>query len=261
MNSKDFLNQTNLDTVISILRNDKLLEQHKSETKYQNYLLSYTNLNLALDTINKYQLRLKNLGSDRAIYQNILKQIILNTEYLFIKSVLKGPKHLINQLTLNEAQCFKNAGLLDDNPPMDVVNWWDSIKLSIRDKEDSKKLEIGRNAEKKSFEYEKERLSKYNLDDKVIWVSIYDDLLGYDIESSDEKGNKIFIEVKKSSVQERRFYFTRNEWNKAQGKKNSYFIHLWDFKDQLKIIEYPEICNLVLENTKTTTWENLEIII
>ena len=56
-----------------------------------------------------------------------------------------------------------------------------------------------------------------------------------------------------------RFFFSRNEWRKAQGKKNRYFIHFWDQKNELKILDYKEISTLVLKNNNNTEWVSLEI--
>ena len=259
MNNRNYLNQTNIDTVINILSKPNFINKNSLEPKYQNYLFSSTNFNLAFETIENFNLKIKKFINYEQTFLSIIKEIILNSNQYFLKSILKGPHHLMQQLTENEVQCFHNAGLLVENPSMEIIQWWDSIKEIVRDRENIKKVEIGREAEKLSFQYEKEKLSKYNLEHLVKWVSPYDDLLGYDIESVDKDGEEIFIEVKKSSIKEMRFFFTRNEWRKAQGKKSRYLIHFWDQKNELKILNYKEISKLVLKNNDNTEWVSLEI--
>lgn len=259
MGNRLFLNHTNLETVVSILFDENFLRHSDKEPQYKNHRYSNINVEFAKETINKFDL--KSIASNNldTFYRETIKKIILNYDFIITRNVLRGPIHLVDQLTINEKQCFKNAGLIEELPTKEAIEWWDSIKETLRDKDKNKKIKIGRLAEEMSFYYEKEKLKKYELNHKVIWKSAYDDMLGYDILSCDNVGKEKYIEVKKSSSSIDRFILTRNEWNRALGKKNSYFIHLWNHKNDLRIIKFDELSKLVLENKEKTKWLDLEI--
>ena len=108
-----------------------------------------------------------------------------------------------------------------------VMRWWDDLISLIRKMNDEKKVESGREGEKKSYEFEVAKLKKLRTNKKPYWASLDNNLLGYDIESWDEKNNKIFIEAKSSGYNDGTFYLSRNEWNTALEKKEAYFIHVW----------------------------------
>lgn len=104
------------------------------------------------------------------------------------------------------------------------------------------KINIGKLGEKIVFDYEKKKLKELGLDNlsnKVKWITktenenITLDRLGYDIISYNEKGEKIYIEVKTSSTNTNDniyFYISNNEINFIKGKydninKNNKYIY------------------------------------
>lgn len=102
--------------------------------------------------------------------------------------------------------------------------------------------------------YEKEKLrkaNKPNLVDEVEHIAKnLGDGSGYDIQSFDENGNKIFIEVKttKGAVNST-FYITRNELKRSLVEKESYYLYrLYDFDDETEngklLILQGELTNL-----------------
>ena len=116
-----------------------------------------------------------------------------------------------------------------------------------------KKEEIGRAAELKVVEYEKQRLSGFPLLVKMVeHVAINDVMAGYDIRSFEDKYDKNgnypprFIEVKAVSVWDYKFYWSKNEIDKAMTYQQNYFLYLlpvigkneFDIK-KLKIIDDP----------------------
>jgi hypothetical protein len=117
----------------------------------------------------------------------------------------------------------------------------------------NKREEIGRAAELVIMQYEKERLYKYqNLVEKIEHTAKKDVLAGYDIKSFDGKFGKNnnplprYIEVKAVSVSDYRFYWTRNEIEKAKLCEQSYYLYLLPVMGErkfdlnsLKIIKNP----------------------
>ena len=95
------------------------------------------------------------------------------------------------------------------------------------------RAQIGKAAEFKIIEYEKERLTAYpDLARKIEHVAIKDVSSGYDIKSFegsfDEKGTPIprYIEVKAVSPWDYGFAWTRNEIEKARLFQRNYYLYL-----------------------------------
>jgi hypothetical protein len=92
---------------------------------------------------------------------------------------------------------------------------------------------LGGHAEKLVLSYEKERLRKANRKFQAEMARVISKLrpsAGYDIESFDGNKKNIaydrFIEVKACSEDKIRFYWTKNECNKAKELKDRYWIYL-----------------------------------
>ena len=94
----------------------------------------------------------------------------------------------------------------DDSEEFKIVyKWWDELISIVRKINDEKKVEQGRDGERKSFEYEVLKLKKMRSNKKPYWASLDNNLVGYDI-SWDEKNNKIFIEAKSSGHNDGTFF-------------------------------------------------------
>jgi len=115
-----------------------------------------------------------------------------------------------------------------------------------------KAKQIGDAGEKYVFEYEFQKLSKLKLPElanKIVMQS--QDLSffpGYDIQSYDNLGNKIYIEVKSSISKSNNFIITRNELNAAKKFGKNYFIY------QVTNADSNPIISTVIENL----YENIE---
>jgi Domain of unknown function (DUF3883) len=130
-------------------------------------------------------------------------------------------------------QCFRTAGLLEDEPDKDVVLWWDLLCHEIRGIQNFDNFMQGRLAEQKSFQYEKERLRRLGISAEPKWQAIDDNTLGYDILSFREGGEfpaRLLIEVKSSSRNPPAVIISRNEWIKANQAGDSYLFHFWDIR-------------------------------
>lgn len=99
------------------------------------------------------------------------------------------------------------------------------------EKENKKKIDIGKKGELLILEYERKRLEKYgvkNIEDKLIWVSEeYGDGLGYDILSYDiENNSEIYIEVKATEKErDEKFFITDSELRFSKEKSNQYYLY------------------------------------
>jgi len=106
-----------------------------------------------------------------------------------------------------------------------------------------KKEEIGRAAELRIIEYERERLCQLpDLAKNIVHTADRDVTAGYDIKSfetrSNEDGNSIsrFIEVKAVSLLDYRFYWTRNEIEKSKYYQDKYFLYLLPIAKKTNLI-------------------------
>lgn len=109
-----------------------------------------------------------------------------------------------------------------------IFNKFKKKKISPSDLENiliQKKI-IGLAAEKLVFKEEREKVKKIDENLVVEHVSLNDVSLGYDIESFNEKGEKIFIEVKAISTSNFRFYLSANEYTVSNKLKDKYYLYL-----------------------------------
>lgn len=89
-------------------------------------------------------------------------------------------------------------------------------------------VSLGERGEYIVMQYEKEKLKKFSIKKKPKQVSLIDDSLGYDIESYDETGAQIKIEVKSTNAAPKdfHFFFTANELYASKKFKESYRIYI-----------------------------------
>ena len=141
-------------------------------------------------------------------------------------------------------QCFRTAGLLEDEPDKDVVLWWDLLCHEIRGIQNFDNFMQGRLAEQKSFQYEKERLRRLGISAEPKWQAIDDNTLGYDILSFKEGGEfpaRLLIEVKSSSRNPPAVIISRNEWIKANQAGDSYVFHFWDIRAAFADLRFDDL--------------------
>ncbi len=99
-----------------------------------------------------------------------------------------------------------------------------------------RKNNLGKAAEVKILEYEKNRLKKHpHLLKKIKYVAQIDVLAGYDILSWDIINDKNikprYIEVKATSGEKKNFYWSRNEIVKAESLADRYYLYLLPVKN------------------------------
>jgi hypothetical protein len=166
-----------------------------------------------------------------AFYRECIAAIILSRKQSWARAVIQGRDRLLSQLSRDEHQCFRIAGLLNTPPAEDVVDWWDGIAGKFRLASDQEKLEQGRAAEKLTLKYEREKLARLGIQREPRWIAVEDNTVGYDVLSytggGDEPLNQL-IEVKSTVASPLRFYLTRNEWRQAERSGSAYVFHIWD---------------------------------
>lgn len=139
----------------------------------------------------------------------------------------------VDRIDREVRQCFRDAGLLSEDPSEEVVLWWDTLCHEIRGIQNFENFMQGRTAERKSLEYERARLRKLGIALEPKWQAIDDNTLGYDILSFKGDGNfpsNLLIEVKSSSRNPPVIIISRDEWRKAKQVGENYLFHVWDVR-------------------------------
>lgn len=158
---------------------------------------------------------------------------------VWLRYVPYGRERLRSELGENEVQCIREAGLFDEIPDDDAIEWWDRVAALMRGAADIKKMERVRLAERLSLEHERERLKSLGIVREPQWVSLEDNTLGYDILSYDLAAGHIvsrLIEVK--STLSDTVYLTCNEWKNARSAPARTFFHVWKLPEK-KFQEIP----------------------
>ncbi|WP_224483471.1 DUF3883 domain-containing protein [Robertkochia aurantiaca] len=170
----------------------------------------------------------------------------------------RGRNEAIRFLPANPKQCFKEAGLMDDMSD-ELIKIWDRLSLSSRNYTNHQLLEIGREGEKLSVQYERQRTGK-----KPFWQAIESNLVGYDLLSCVDSDNEtpLLIEVKSSTskLKHALFYLTKNEWRVAKRSEN-YIFHLWILGSDIQhfIVPFKKIEKHVPSNNGGGEWESVRI--
>ena len=251
------------DKKIKKFRNLNYLESHKTTLDIKNgkKIIETVGSNL-IDKLNKAK---KHYGK-QLILRDILMIYIKKSKPGFMFRITGGRSYFLSYVSENFEQLLREAGLLEkidfSKEGQAIFKWWDEVSEFVRKLDKNKKLELGREGEKKTMIYEASKLKKLNIDKNPSWDGFEDNLLGYDVKSWDEKLNEIFIEVKASSHSSGIFYLTRNEWNFSLSVKDSFLIHLWvQDKKKPRIISFEELNskNYKIEDTSNAEWSNIKI--
>lgn len=187
-----------------------------------------------------------------------LKHLIGDIKPSWSYLIHRGRKEAFQYFPVDVQQCFREAELTNSYEA-DVVKWWDMFATVARGKQQDTQLETGREGERLSLEYERNRTGK-----EPVWKSIDSNLAGYDILSIVDADNKtpLRIEVKTSTVRssEFTFYVSKNEWNVAEGSSN-YIFHFWVLgtTPELYIVDKSDIESSIPINKGNGIWENAKI--
>lgn len=200
-----------------------------------------------------------------AFYRHCIRGVVLTRFPIWVKTMRLGRQVFASKLEEDDHTIFENAGLLVNPPPPDVVLWWDTIGHEVKLETDLEKMAQARVAEKLSWDFEKERLTKLGIETDPVWVGLDDNTAGYDVLSYEpgepENTNKL-IEVKSTVASPLRFYVTRNEWKQAMKSKDAYFFHIWDMQKtppKLYVRTVSEVEPHIPTDNEKGKWSNAEI--
>lgn len=196
------------------------------------------------------------------LWRSILNQYIIKSGPAWAHRIPAGRKEAFIFMSDEEKRCFMEAGLMDNPPRKDVVEWWDEISNYMRKEKNQKLNEIGRVGEELTVEYELSRTGA-----QPRWQSIETNLIGYDIISRIDKTSteEILIEVKASTndIAYAEMVVSRNEWIVANYPYNfnRYFFYLWCLNGEKKLAKVPAsiISNHIPSESGEGTWNSISI--
>lgn len=99
-------------------------------------------------------------------------------------------------------------------------------RWSLGHRNEERDREIGHRGEEIVYILEKDRVRKAgHSKDRVVWVSKENPASDYDIESVDEDGETLFIEVKTTTGSDGNFYWSMSEFQRAVRERNRYILY------------------------------------
>jgi hypothetical protein len=176
------------------------------------------------------------LPNDRsAAFRLCLSKLIEAVRPEWITVIFSGRNLAARSLDPDVVQCFEVAGLFEEFPSDEVVEWLDSLSIIAQGVRNADNMAKGRQAERLSLNYERARLTSANIDRQVEWVALNENAAGYDIRSWIELDGQILpklVEVKAHSGSRISFYITRNEWDTAMASHCPYVFQVWSLSNQ-----------------------------
>ena len=188
----------------------------------------------------------------------------------YFLNIIDGREVFVEEnITYNFKVIFEQANLLIDTSDFSdesklVIQWWDDLTNYARNLINSNDVLLtkGRIAEEKTIKYEINKLKKLKIRLKPKYVGQDNIRLGYDVVSYNKNRDKIYIEVKSSSFNSGRFYFSRNQWLTAKKEGENYFIYLWiKNNNEPKILNINHIKKVVPKDSINSEWLETLILI
>lgn len=156
-------------------------------------------------------------------------------------------------------QCFRDANLFNSYDDKTIL-WWDTLASFTYQKNEDRRIEIGRKGERLTYFFEANRVGAYPL-----WISLEDNTAGYDFISKVSRNDEeiLIIEVKTSEKawNEAEFYITKNEWIVLNSHKNS-IIHLWSLSTdppEHYLLSISDLNNNIPEDIAHGEWQIIRI--
>lgn len=205
-------------------------------------------------------------GDRQSQLRDTLKNMIILLRPFWAKLSYLGRAKVKQILCEDSTQCLQYAGLLDENPTISAVNWWEEISKIFRIINDEQKFELGRVGEKRSIQLEKQRILENGLVKEPIWVALEDNTVGYDIlsyrKNYDNELYEIKIEVKTCSYSPTHLILTRNEWKTALENEKSFFFQIWNLDvNQLIEMNVSEMAHHIPNDQGNGEWKEVEVIL
>lgn len=266
------ITKSSFDAAIFISENTQIINEPKNFNDYYFSSVDYLSGKLLCENLGKEIFQLYKKENKEKNKQKILREIICKffkkNKPSSLFALPYGPTHFFQRLSEDFNQILDYANLTsitDNNPNDEIIEWWDDLIDFARSLTDKKKIESGRSGERKSLEYEKNKLKNLKIDLNPSWDGFWDNKLGYDVKSFDNNKKNIFIEAKSSKDKRGIFFLTKNEWRCASSEKKNYYVHLWILANPKPIIiGYEELRSRVLKfqeiSSEGEQWESIKII-
>ena len=201
----------------------------------------------------------------RGFYQACISAVVTKHQPNWCKAMTQGRMRFLASLSQNDRDVFVAAGLTNEPPTIDVVNWWDTVAGFARMLADLGKMEQARKAEALSMEHERQRLKSLGIKMQPEWKGLDDNFAGYDVLSYDLgefAPTSRMIEVKSTVASPLRFIVSRNEWEQAMKVGSAYLFHIWDMQ-RIPAVLYERTCAQVAAHIPTDNekgkWKAAEI--
>jgi hypothetical protein len=215
----------------------------------------------AVGWIKRYGIDVFDCGpQEDANFRQSLQNMVYFDKPSWVRLAPRGREFFLNGLSPEIAQSFRLAELTTNTSSI-VVTWWDSIISFARAALDDRKVELGRLAERRTFERELQVLS--DTDVQPNWVSIENNNAGYDISTWRFTDHahlvKHYIEVK-SSTSGPRFYLSRGEFKFASENKDRWNVDFWlgDLPHAF-VITFDQIESMIPIDTPSSKWLEAEV--
>lgn len=214
----------------------------------------------------------KNLSICKPLYDFLGNFKLIDAEYSFKptlsqRSKFSDSRNFLMELGIIELTIDQKSYILSSEY-YELAQIKNKRKVTLKNFLKNQKVneEIGKAAELEVLKYERNKLSQFPpLVKKIEYVSPEDVSAGYDIISFDESSfSEIYIEVKAVASFEHKFYWSRNEIDKAKFLRGQYYLYLlphtgkkeFRIKD-LKIVRDPFIN--IYENIEK--WERTQEVL
>lgn len=215
-----------------------------------------------LQSCSLLSLVLRELPHERGeLLRHVIRQCLLVLKPPWALALPYGRSQTYRLLSEDEQQCFLAAGLMAENPTMEVVRWWDELAQAQRASSNNVNLDTGRRAEQLSMAYERQRLDEAGRSDLApILVAIDDNTLGFDIRSFEADGSHRYIEVKGCSAPPLMFVLSRNEWRAAARIGDKYEVHLWNLStSNLTSMPFAALAQHIPSDHGDGQWQQVKI--
>lgn len=199
------------------------------------------------------------IGDPRAAIRSLLAAYIDIAKPAWVQTASAGRRELLSHAPPGVQQVFAESGMAygyDD----DIVAWWDSLATRARRVRDDALTEIGRQGERCSLKYERNRTGR---DPK--WTAVESNLEGYDILSSlsADDARRLTIEVKSSQQPPASawFFLSRNEWEHAVAAIHHAF-HLWTLigdSPRLAVLSVDDVAPHLPADGGSGAWQTVRV--
>ena len=197
----------------------------------------------------------------KAAFRVTLKHLIEATRPFWIRLLPGGRGKVIDTLDADTRQCIHIADLLGFDDAS--VAWWDAVTILGREWDIQERLQIGREAERRSMARERLLLKETNM--HPIWVAVDDNAAGYDIKSwcpeLPHTGDPIerYIEVKGTSLFGT-VHITRREWEFAEMHPHHWELQVWlKVRGTPTILKVSDLRQHIALNQGSGRWSEIEI--